>query len=162
MDLRKYGQQYAAPVDLDKFVDVEKGHVIGKDEIPPIEVIKALAARYKMQISDPSPGCHKCYGRGYISKDIATGAPIPCGCLFRGRDAKKQFADMQAGQVYGRWNRDQRRKMERSIKKSKKSKISDNLDQHRASISNNDSVSAAPVSVPIDIEPVDIFKSKEA
>ena len=154
MDMKKYGQQYAAPEDRDQFVDVEKGQVLNKDDIPPLEVMKALAARYKLEISDPSKGCGHCYGRGYTGKDLKTGAPIPCNCLFRGRDAKKKYDDMQAAQVYGRWNRKQRRQMEKTISKNRNpSKVADTLEQERSAML----LSATPVSH----QPVDIFTPKE-
>jgi len=136
MDAKKYGQQYALPEDRDQFVDVEQGHVVEKKDVPPLEVIKALAARYKMDISKPNTGCRHCYGRGYTGTDVATGAPVPCNCLFRGRDAKKRFEDAQAGQVYNRWNHDQRRKMKKAMSKLRKrpSNISANLEQKRLSM----------------------------
>lgn len=157
METEKYGHQYAAPEDRDQFVDIEKGQVVNKSEIPPIEVIKALAARYKLEISDPDKGCRRCYGRGYTAKEIKSGAPIPCQCLFRGRDSKKKYADAQAAQVYGRWNRKQRRQMQKAVQKRKRNNISGSLEQERLVVS-----AAEPVSVSADILPtIDIFKSKE-
>lgn len=134
MEIKKYGQNYAAPENRDQFVDVEKGAVIDKKDIPPLEVIRAMAKRYGMEISDPNKGCQHCYGRGYVGKDIKTQAPIPCTCIYRGRTPKQKQDDAKATQIYGTWNREAKRKMKKVIhnKMSKNSNVAKTLENERA------------------------------
>lgn len=115
-EIKKYGQQYDAPLNQDQFVDLEKGAIIERKDIPPMEAIKALAERYKIPISTPRSGCHFCYGRGYIGRELKTNAPIPCQCLFRNHDAKQKMANSQAAQAHA-MNHDQRRKMKKTLAK---------------------------------------------
>jgi hypothetical protein len=117
MDAKKYGQTYEPPKNRDEFVDVEKGAVIDKKDIPPIEIIKEMAKRYNVPISDPNKSCNKCYGRGYSGLDAATQAPTPCSCLFRGRTAKEKYDEMQRSQGMVKMNHDARRRMKKEIHK---------------------------------------------
>lgn len=117
MDMKKYGQSYALPKNRDEFVDVEKGAVIDKKDIPPIEIIREMAKRYNVPISDPNKSCKHCYGRGYSGLDATTQAPVPCSCLFRGRTAKEKYDEMQRSQGMVRMNHDARRRMKKEIHK---------------------------------------------
>lgn len=117
MDVKKYGQAYAAPKDRDEFVDVEKGEVVDKKDIPPIEIIKEWAKRCNVPISDPNKSCKHCYGRGYSGTDAATHAPIPCSCLFRGRTAKEKYDETQRSQSMIKLNHESRRRMKKEIHK---------------------------------------------
>lgn len=117
MDAKKYGQTYELPKNRDEFVDVEKGAVIDKKDIPPIEIIKEMAKRYNVPISDPNKSCKSCYGRGYSGIDMATQAPIPCSCLFRGRTAKEKYDEAIRSQGMVKINHDARRRMKKEIHK---------------------------------------------
>jgi hypothetical protein len=117
MDAKKYGQTYELPKNRDEFVDVEKGAVIDKKDIPPIEIIKEMAKRYNVPISDPNKSCKHCYGRGYSHIDVATQAPIPCQCLFRGRTAKEKYDEAIRSQGMIKMNHDARRRMKKEIHK---------------------------------------------
>ena len=152
MDIKKYGQTYEAPENRDQFVDVEKGEVIDKENIPPLEVIKAIAKRYNIQISDPNKGCKHCYGRGYTGREAKTKVPIMCMCLFRDRTNKQKYLDMQAAQMYGHFNHDTRRKMKQNLHKrlNMNSVVAKNIDNERAAMVG---VSATPGPT------IDIFKS---
>lgn len=151
MDTKKYGQSYEAPENRDQFVDVEKGTVIDKTDIPPLEVIRAIAKRYDINISDPSKGCKFCYGRGYIGRDLVTKAPIPCTCIFRDRTAKQKFQDMQAAQMYGKWNHAIRRKMKKAIH----NRVSNN-DQVAKTLAHERAIAPSTPAA----SPIDIFKPK--
>jgi len=117
MDVKKYGQAYALPKDRDEFVDVEKGAVIDKKDIPPIEIIKEWAKRCNVPITDPNKSCKHCYGRGYNGIDAATHAPNPCSCLFRGRTTKEKYEEAQRAQGLIKLNHDARRRMKKEIHK---------------------------------------------
>jgi hypothetical protein len=117
MDIKKYGQQYELPENRDEFVDVEKGAVIDKKDIPPIEIIKEMAKRFSVNIKNPNSGCRHCYGRGYSGIDAKTQAPIPCTCLFRDRDSRQKYQDTMASQGLIRMNHDARRRMQKNIRR---------------------------------------------
>jgi len=118
MDLSKYGQKYDDPQAVDKFVDVKQGTVVEKENIPKIEVIRAIAKKYGIEIDNPRPGCHHCHGLGYIGLDYKTKAPVPCSCLYRSRDVKQKHQDFiaQQGAV---WNRQKKRMMAKTMKKQR-------------------------------------------
>lgn len=115
--MKKYGQTYAQPKNRDEFVDVEKGEVIDKKDIPPIEVIREMAKRNNVPMTDPNKSCKHCYGRGYSGIDAATQAPIPCSCLFRGRTAKEKYDELQRSQGLVRMNHEARRRVKKEIHK---------------------------------------------
>lgn len=116
MEDKAYGQSYAMPELKEDFVDVEKGHVIDKKDIPPLEVIKMLAKRQNVKISDPYDGCRKCNGRGYTHFD-KDGVPAMCQCLFRHMTPKERMANAKATPMPQKLNRAQRRKMQKQIHK---------------------------------------------
>jgi hypothetical protein len=101
-----FQQEYDQPNDRSRLVDIHEGKVLDNKDIPPMELIKALAKKYNWKISDPSSGCGKCYGRGYEGK-LSDGSPVPCRCLFRHRtvNERKQDQVMAEAQVYDRKNR---------------------------------------------------------
>lgn len=111
-----YGQSYALPENRDAFVDVEKGQVVDKKDIPPLEVIRAMAKRLNIKLSDPAKNCPKCFERGYVGID-ASNTPIMCQCLFRHLTPQEKMQAMQAGNVHSKFNRAKRRQMEKNLKK---------------------------------------------
>jgi hypothetical protein len=117
METKKYGQQYDLPENRDEFVDVEKGAVVDKKDIPPIEVIKEMAKRFNINIKNPNSGCKHCYGRGYDGIDVKTQAPIPCTCLFRDRDTRQKYQDEMASSGLIKMNHDAKRKMLKNIRR---------------------------------------------
>ena len=99
-------------------VDIHEGKVVDAKDVQPIELIKALAKKYKWDISDPSPGCNKCYGRGYEGK-FENDEPIPCRCLFRKRTRQERIQDsitMDANTI----GRDKKKKL---LKHSKNTRL---------------------------------------
>jgi hypothetical protein len=111
---RAWGDEYDVPENRDVFIDVTKGAVVKKEDISPLEVIKAMAKRTGAQICDPRPGCKFCYGRGYEGWDATHKNPIPCRCMFRKND---KVQTKLATDAYSKWNREQRRKMEKNVGK---------------------------------------------
>lgn len=111
-----FEQKYDLPEEVSSLVDVNEGKVVEAKDVKPIDVIKALARRYKWDISDPSKGCHKCYGRGYEGKN-ADGSPVPCRCLFRKRNNQERQKDDTVGEAYKNMNRSKRRKLIKYIHK---------------------------------------------
>jgi hypothetical protein len=107
-----FEQDYEAPTKRETLVDIEAGKVVKFEEVSPMDAIKALATKYKWNICDPEPGCNKCYGRGYTGKDISTGAPIACRCLFRKRTPQQKKQDNMMADAHHGLNRDKRRKMQ--------------------------------------------------
>jgi len=119
--VKKYNEDYSLPENRDQFVDITKGEVVDKEDLPVVEVIKAVAKRIGCDISDPLEGHKKCIGRGYIGFDFKTKAPIPCTCLFRNNsDPDKAYRNFVAGNAYGGWNRKKRREMKKIMKQKKK------------------------------------------
>lgn len=116
-DFGKYSEKYNLPDDRDQFVDVSKGEIVDKKDIVPLEVIKMLSKKLGIVISDPSKGCKHCYERGYTAKEVYTGVPVPCSCLFRKMSADEKAKNMMAFAVHGNWNRDKRREMTRNMRK---------------------------------------------
>lgn len=98
------------------YVD-ESGTVLDKEDMPqvtPFDVIKKHAEMLGQEINDPKPNCNDCYGRGYIGRDSATKAPIPCRCIYN--DYTNAQNTMMAQRMMG-MSRSERRKMERQYKK---------------------------------------------
>ena len=116
-DIKKYGQSYDIPEIKEEFVDVEKGEVVDKKNIPPIEIIRALANKYNYKIADPSKGCSHCNGRGYDGVDKDTKQFIPCRCLFRNRTERQRHSDEADANSRIKINRKQRRNFKPAMKK---------------------------------------------
>jgi hypothetical protein len=112
-----FEEKYDVPEVKEALVDVHKGEVVKPEDVKPFDIIKALAKKYKWEISDPSKGCNKCYGRGYIGIDFATKAPVPCQCLFRKRSVQQRTHDNAVAQASTRLNHDKRRKMKKFMHK---------------------------------------------
>jgi len=106
-----FEEVYDLPESKEVLVDVHKGEVVKPEDVTPMDIIKALAKKHNMEISDPSKGCNKCYGRGYIGKDLATGAPVPCHCLYRKRSPQQHAHDNVIAQSSLKINHERRRKM---------------------------------------------------
>ncbi len=117
MNLDKYNEKYVRPEVESKFVDVTKGEVVEKSEIPEIEVIKAIAKKVGVTISDPKKDCKSCYGRGKIGNDAKDHHPIPCPCLFRNStDQAQKYREAMASQIYAGMNREKKRQMAKAMK----------------------------------------------
>jgi len=111
------GAKYEAPDNADKFVNTQDGTVVDKKDLTPFQMIKAIAKQNNHPIQNPSPGCKKCYGRGYEGFDSATKMPIPCRCLFRGKSndekANNMMYDMKNNP--GKISRGQKRRMQQLL-----------------------------------------------
>ena len=149
MDIKKYGQTYDLPENRDAFVDVEKGAVVDKKDIPHIEIIKEMAKRFNVNIRNPNSGCKHCYGRGYSAIDAKTQAPIPCTCLFRDRTELQKYQEMMVSQGLIKMNHDAKRKMQKNIRRG--------LVQTQPIVS---TVNPAPATVVSAASDVNIFKPK--
>lgn len=114
-----YGYGYNAPEERESFVDTNKGEVIDKSKLSPMDVIRAMANKLNNKISEPRDGCKHCFGRGYVGFDSKSKAPVPCGCLFRHHSLEEKQIDRQAQNKYGGLNREQKRKLSRRMKKLK-------------------------------------------
>lgn len=128
-----YQQQYDLPEVEDKFLDTGKGEVIDKSDLTPFDIIKSVAQQTDNEIHDPKKGCKHCYGRGYVGIDTTTKSPVPCSCIFPAKtDNQKMQEALYDGQKYFKPNRNQRRKMQRFLKKQLK-KNKSNLNELVAS-----------------------------
>jgi hypothetical protein len=107
---------YDLPEQREAFVDVEKGTVVDKKDIPPLEIIKAVANKQGIKLNLSAKGCHHCYDRKYIGFDSATKQPIPCSCLFRGRADDEKIKDNTAFATHT-FNRAKKREMRKNLKK---------------------------------------------
>jgi len=111
------GQKYDIPDSADAFVDTGEGKVINKEDLTPFEMIKAIAKQNNSEIEDPDKSCRHCYGRGYEGLDTKTKMPVPCRCLFRGRDE-------EADNLY------EQNKMNRPISRGQKRRMAAMLRKH--------------------------------
>jgi len=76
-------QNYDVVRDIEVIFDGNDNPVSKEDlKITPLQVIKTMAQTMGQDISDPKPNCKMCYGRGYIGRDSASQAPIPCTCMY--------------------------------------------------------------------------------
>src|SRR5271157_5904698 len=107
---------YELPEKREAFVDVEKGEVVDKKDISPLEMIIAIANRQGVKLNLEVKGCKICYDRKYIGFDSTNHAPIPCQCLFRGRSPEQKITDNAAWATYS-FNRHKRRLMKKGLKK---------------------------------------------
>ena len=57
---------------------VETGEVKEVNELTPEQL---ASGKWKELGKRPDPGCKKCYGRGYIGRDIVTNRVIECLCV---------------------------------------------------------------------------------
>jgi hypothetical protein len=122
IDFNYDGNVYDRPEDRSVLVDVKDGKALDNDKIPKLEIIKAMAKKTGTEISDPKKDCRHCNGRGYEYLDAKTHAPIPCVCLYRNRKQGQKAKDGMAGQYYGQWNRDTRRRMAKNLKRERNKK----------------------------------------
>lgn len=80
------GEKYDLPDSADAFIETGEGKIINKEDLSPFEIIKAVAKENGTEIKDPVKNCSHCHGRGFEGVDTDTKMPIPCRCLFRGRN----------------------------------------------------------------------------
>lgn len=76
------GEQYKDPTKDEKFIDVHKGTLLDKKDVPALLQIKSFYEQNNIKIGEPKSGCRHCYGRGYTGFDIKAQIWIPCQCLF--------------------------------------------------------------------------------
>lgn len=122
-----YGQEYDLPEDQDKFMDVNGDKVIDEEDIkniPPMEIIRAVASKTGTPIQDPKKGCKSCYGRGYTGIETNSKMPIPCSCIHPSRTQKQREQDEQMTRasfaMMSRKNRRKLARMEAKIEKKRK------------------------------------------
>lgn len=114
-----YSQDYELPESREVILDKSKNEVIEKEDIGPLEVIRATAYAAGITINDPKPSCNKCYGRGYSGTDFNTKMPIPCKCIYPAKSQTEKQAEYEfdSSRLGGRPNRDQRRNMRKQFRK---------------------------------------------
>ena len=146
---------YELPEKREAFVDVEKGEVVDKKDISPLEMIIAIANRQGVKLNLTVKGCKICYDRKYIGFDSNTHAPVPCPCLFRGRSPEQKMADSTAWATYS-FNRHKRRMMKKGLKKLINASALKQLNQ-QSSAENPELVeNSIPDGFPTDIEEVKV------
>lgn len=114
-----FNTDYDGVENIDAYVDGQGNVVEAEPVVPvtPFDVIKKHAEVLGQEINDPKPNCKDCYGRGYIGRDGATKAPIPCRCIYPDyMNARNQH---MANRMMG-MSRAERRKMQRQYKKQMK------------------------------------------
>ena len=110
------GNQYDIPDSADTFVDTTDGKVINKEDLTPFDMIKAIAKENGTELKKPANGCKHCYGRGFEGLETLTKMPIPCRCLFRGRnDESDEMYDSQ--KMNKKISRAQKRRMAMALRK---------------------------------------------
>ena len=87
----------------------------------PFGVLKFICEKQGMKIKDaPSPGCRKCYGRGFIGFDAKHKYPIPCGCIFFAEDKLRQDNQSMSEMLSLKHpNREMRRRLEKQARKNR-------------------------------------------
>lgn len=59
-------------------MDVDTGEVREISELTPEQL---ASGKWKELGQRPDPKCKKCYGRGYIGRDVVTNRVIECSCV---------------------------------------------------------------------------------
>lgn len=113
------GTKYDVPEDADAFLNPETGEVVNKEDLTPLEIIKAIAKQNNQDIQNPKPSCNYCYGRGFEGKDSKTQMPIPCRCLFRGKADTEKLQEIfyDSNRMQGKANRAWRRRVSKTLKR---------------------------------------------
>jgi len=110
------GEKYDLPDNADAFVETGEGKIINRENLSPFEIIKAIAKENGTEIKDPAKNCSHCHERGFEGVDTITKMPIPCRCLFRGRNDEGD-ALYDANKLNKRISRAQKRRMARVLKR---------------------------------------------
>jgi hypothetical protein len=109
-------EKYEIPKDESTFVDTGEGKIIKKEDMAPFEIIKLIAKENGVEIKDPKKNCNHCYGRGYEAFDSKTKMPVPCRCLFRGRN-HEQDALYDSNKLNKSFSRIEKRRMAKNLRK---------------------------------------------
>jgi len=142
-NMSMFGQKYDLPEDRDGFVDDSSGEVVEKKDLKPIDVIKAVAKQMGQEIDDPNPNCKHCYGRGYIGRDSATKAPVPCSCIHASLSEDERQKNDSLANKMRKLPRKQRRKIERQFKnkmKRDRKRIQNQIDIGELEVDENNSI----------------------
>jgi hypothetical protein len=144
------GQQYAKLDKKDVIIDPHKGEVIDKKDLTPFQIIKSVAESTGTKVQDPRPGCKHCYGRGFVGYECTTNMPIPCSCIYPARSPNKHEQEKMYDntKVNGKFNRDQRRKLQKmlvkNIRKTNRANVG-KMEQHATSASPIESIITEPI-----------------
>jgi len=109
-------EKYEVPESADAFVNTSEGKIVNKEDLTHFDMIKAIAKENGTELKEPARNCDHCYERGYEGIDVQTKMPIPCRCLFRGRNAEADEA-YDSSKMNKKISRTQKRKMSHSLKK---------------------------------------------
>jgi len=90
-EMNEFSQNDEYKIDgIEEFIDTEGGEVIDKENLTPMDAIRAVAKKLGQTLKDPNPSCKHCYGRGWVGKEANTGMPYPCNCIKTEEDKKKE------------------------------------------------------------------------
>jgi len=111
--------QYDLPQQKQGVIDTSTGQIKEMKELTPWDYIKGMATSMNIDIKNPKSGCKKCFGRGWTSKVVGTGQPVPCSCIFPVQTPEKKALEndtpMAIKSRLATMSRTDRRKMQKNL-----------------------------------------------